>query len=324
MKTLYFFAALSSFTLGASDLSSYEQLLERDKFNVLQQQLGTVTDLANKELLILQLKTMLGLRQSKQAEQLADKALVQYPKDAELLRLAGLNQLNLAQDSSFFSAGSYAKAGLNFLRQAVAADPSNLSAQQTLIGFYLQAPAIAGGDTEEAQKLAKALAAKYQPEGTLATVDVLLKDDKLTEALALIEQQLQQQPQHATLLGTHANLLSLNKDHATAFAQYQKAAAAATDLSEQQSYFYQLGRLAATEQQDPVAGQQALEGYLAFYQDSDHARFGWAQLRLAQIHLIQNQQDKAKKLLLQLKKPQQDDDRFQNELKKLTKQLKKA
>lgn len=324
MKTLFLVAALSSFTLTASDLSSYEQLLERDKFTLLQHQLGSVTDLSNKDLLVLQLKTMLGLRQSKQAELLADKALAQYPNDAELLRLAGLNQLNLAQDSSFLSAGSYAKAGLAFLRQAVAADPANLAAQQSLIGFYLQAPAIAGGDTEEAEKLAKALAAKHQPEGTLATVDVLLEDDQLSQALKLLEQQLQQQPDHATLLGTYANLLSLNKDHATAFTQYQKAAAAATDLSEQQSYYYQLGRLAATEQQDPVAGQQALEGYLAFYQDSDHARFGWAQLRLTQIYLIQKQKGKAQDLFQQIKKPQQDDDRFEDELKKLTKQLKKA
>ena len=85
-----------------------------------------------------------------------------------------------------------------------------------------------------------------------------------------------------------------------------------------------MGRLAATEQQDPVAGQQALEGYLAFYQDSDHARFGWAQLRLTQIYLIQKQKGKAQDLFQQIKKPQQDDDRFEDELKKLTKQLKKA
>ncbi len=39
MKTLYLFAALSSFSLLASDLSSYDLLLEQDKFRQLQQQL---------------------------------------------------------------------------------------------------------------------------------------------------------------------------------------------------------------------------------------------------------------------------------------------
>jgi hypothetical protein len=324
MKTLCLFAALSSFALLASDLSSYDLLLEQDKFRQLQQQLGSATTLSDKELRILQLKTMLGLRQSEQAEQLANQVLEAYPQDAELLRLSALNQFNLAQESSIFSAGSYAKAGLALLKQSMAADPTDLKTQQTLIGFYLQAPSIAGGDTEEAKRLAKAMAEKHQPEGTLVTIDVLMNDDKLQDAIKLAEQQLKQYPEHPALLGAYANLLSLNEDPANAFIQYQKAAAAATDLSERQGYYYQLGRLAATNQQDPQRGQQALLDYLAFYQDSDNARFSWAQLRLSQIYLLQKQQDKAKELLQQIKNKPQDDDRLQSELKKLEKQLKNA
>lgn len=324
MKALYLIAALSSLPLFASDISSYALLLERDQFSQLQQQLGQAPQLANRELLILQLQSMLGLRQSEQAEQLAGRALKQYPQDAELLRLAALNQFNLAQDSSIFSAASYAKEGLALLKQSIAADPADLKTQQTLIGFYLQAPSIAGGDTKEAKKLAKAMAENYQPEGTLALIDVLLGDDKRPEAIELAEQQLHQYPEHPALLATYGNLLSLDDKPDRAFVQYQKAAAAATDLSEQQSYLYHLGRLAATEQQNLQTGQLALEGYLAFYQNSDHTRTSWAQLRLAQIYLLQKQQDKAKELLQQIKNQQQDDDRLQSELKKLEKQLKKA
>ncbi|MBU1620272.1 MAG: hypothetical protein KJ556_11130 [Gammaproteobacteria bacterium] len=324
MKALYFIAVLSSFPLFASDASSYDLLLERDKFSQLQQQLGQAPQLANKELLVLQLETMLGLRQSEQAEQLANQALKHYPKDAELLRLAALNQFNLAQDSSIFSAASYAKEGLALLKEAMAAAPQDLKIQHILIGFYLQAPSIAGGDTKEAKKLAKAMAEKHQPEGTLASIEVLMDDDKLPEALKLAEQQLQQYPAHPALLAAYGNLLSINKEPAKAFVQYQKAAAAATDLAEQQSYLYHLGRLAATEQQNPHTGQQALEGYLAFYQDSDHAKTGWAQLRLAQIYLVQKQQDKARQLLPHIKNQSQNDKRLKNEVKDLEKQLKKS
>lgn len=324
MKTLYLFAALSSFPLLASELSSYDLLLEQDKFRQLQQQLGQTTNVPNKELWVLQLKSMLGLRQSEQAEQLANQALKAYPQDAELLRLAAINQFDLAQESSIFSAGSYAKAGLALLKQAMAADPADLETQHTLIGFYLQAPAIVGGDTAEAKKLAKAMAEKYQPEGTLVSIDVLINEDQLTDAIQLAEQQLLLYPQHPALLAAYGKLLSLNNDPAGAFNQYQKAATAATDLSDQQSYYYQLGRLAATAQQNPEAGLQALEGYLAFYQNSDHAKTGWAQLRLAQIYLVQKQQAKAKELLPQIKSQLQDDDRLKSELKKLEKQLKKV
>ena len=57
MKTLYLFAALSSFPLLASDLSSYDLLLEQDKFRQLQQQLGQANNVPNKELWVLQLKS---------------------------------------------------------------------------------------------------------------------------------------------------------------------------------------------------------------------------------------------------------------------------
>lgn len=324
MRTLYLFAALSSFAIQASDLSSYDLLLEQDKFRQLQQQLGQTSNLADKDRWVLQLKTMLGLRQSEQAEQLAHQALKAYPQDAELLRLAAINQFDLAQESSIFSAGSYAKAGLALLKQALAADPADLETQHSLIGFYLQAPAIVGGDTAEAKKLAKAMAEKYQPEGTLVSIDVLINDDQLTDAIQLAEQQLLLYPQHPALLAAYGKLLSINNDPAGAFNQYQKAATAATDLSDQQSYYYQLGRLAATAQQNPEAGLQALEGYLAFYQNSDHAKTGWAQLRLAQIYLLQKQQAKAKELLPQIKSQLRDDDRLKSELKKLEKQLKKV
>jgi protein involved in temperature-dependent protein secretion len=324
MKALYFFVALSSFSLVANDLTSYHLWLEQDKFRHLQQQLQQSSQLPQKELWLLQLKTMLGLRQSEQAEQLASQALQQYPHDAELLRLAALNQFNLAQDSSIFSAASYARTGLALLKRAMAVAPADLATQQTLISFYLQAPAIAGGDSKEARRLAKAMAEQHQPEGTLASIEVLLHDKQLSQAIQLAEQQLQQYPQHPALLGAYANLLSLNQDPLNAFIQYQKAAAAATDLSEQQSYYYQLGRLAATAQQNPELGQQALQYYLAFYQDSDHPRINWARLRLAQIYLAQKQQHKAQELLQQIQNQQQDDDKLKNELKKLEKQLKKA
>lgn len=324
MKTLYLFAALSSSPLLASPLNAYDVLLEHDKFRQLQQQLTQQTQLPAREVLLLQLKTMLGLGQTEQAEQVAEKALQQYPQDAALLRLAALTQFNLAQQSSIFSAGAHAKAGLALLKQAMAADPTNLEIQHSLIGFYLQAPAIAGGNTKEAKRLATAMAKHHQPDGTLATIAVLLDDEQLPEAIRLAEQQLQLYPQHAALLGAYANLLSLNNEAAKAFVQYQKAAAAATDLSEQQGYYYQLGRLAATAQQDPQLGQQALVNYLAFYQDSDNSRYGWAQLRLAQIYLLQRQQDKARELVQQLKNRPQDDDRLQSELKKLEKQLNKS
>ena len=164
----------------------------------------------------------------------------------------------------------------------------------------------------------------HQPDGTLATIAVLLDVDQLPEAIRLAKPQLQLFPQHSALLGDYANLLSLNNEAAKAFLQYQKAVAAATDLSEQQGYYYQLGRLAATAQQDPQLGQQALVNYLAFYQDSDNSRYGWAQLRLAQIYLLQRQQNKARELVQQLKNRPQDDDRLQSELKILEKQLNKT
>ncbi len=219
------------------------------------------------------LKSIAGVGcQVEQAELLAEKALQQYPQDAELLRLATLNQFNLAQQSSIFSAGSYARAGLVLLKQAMEQNPGDCGNSTQLDRVLSASSCYLQVATRRATQLAKAMAEKHQPEGTLATIDVLMDDDKLAEAIGLAEQQLQQHPKHSALLGTYANLLSLNNQASKAFLQYQKAAAATTDLSEQQSYYYQLGRLAATAEQNAKEGQQALLNYLAFYQDSDHAR----------------------------------------------------
>ncbi len=50
MKTLYLFAAVSSFSLVASDLSTYDLLLEQDKFRQLQQQLEQDTQLPARDI----------------------------------------------------------------------------------------------------------------------------------------------------------------------------------------------------------------------------------------------------------------------------------
>jgi len=175
-----------------------------------------------------------------------------------------MNQFTLAQQASIFSAAGHAKDGLALLKQAVSLAPEDSDLQLNLIGFYLQAPGIAGGDEDEAKRMAKALAGKDPVAGPLAQAMVLNSDEKTDEALKVIDEAIKQQPQQARLLAQKAVLLLSKKQMADAAALYQQAAQLAEKPQQKYSYLYQIGRLAAIEQQDKAAGKAALQQFIDF------------------------------------------------------------
>lgn len=65
-----------------------------------------------------------------------------------------------------------AKDGKAAAEKAVALDPNDLDARETLIGFHLEAPGIAGGDKEEALKQAREIARRNPVRGSAALLRV--------------------------------------------------------------------------------------------------------------------------------------------------------
>lgn len=326
MKTKILFS-LSLLTCSlfsqAYDLTQLQQHLDRQQFRKLHQAVEKLPETpAQAELRVLQAKAMLSLKDDEALEALMPTLLKDFPNHAELIYLASANQFNLAQSGSMFSAPGRAKKGLAYLQQAVKLEPANMTYQRALIGFYLQAPGIAGGDEDEAQKLADALLKQDLIQGTLAQADILQKNEKANDALALIETQLATHPENTDLLEAKAAFLAREKKAAEAFTLYQKALTLYPTELEKYGSLYQLGRLAAVEGQDAATGTQALQQYLAFYQDSDNPMYPWAMLRLAQIQLRLNDKAAATATIEPLLAQEQTQERLQKELKSFQKQLK--
>lgn len=298
--------------------------LEKDQFNNIEKHVTALPTFASD--VVLQqahAQALIGLDQAENAADFLQKAHKAFPKDADLLQLAAMNQFTLAQQASIFSAAGHAKDGLALLKQAVQLAPEDGDLQLNLIGFYLQAPGIAGGDEDEGKKLAKALTGKDPVAGPLAQAMVLSSDDNADEALKVIDAALQQQPQQSRLLAQKAALLLGKKQAAEAAALYQQAAQYAEKPKQKFSYLYQIGRLAAVEQQDKTAGKQALQQFIEFYQDGENQQLPWARVRLAQIHLQEQDKAAAEQALQPVLALNDKEEKLEKELKTLQKQLKK-
>jgi tetratricopeptide (TPR) repeat protein len=307
----------------AYDLTQLQTHLDRQQFRKLHQAIQKLPETPTQaELRVMQAKAMLSLNDDEALEELLQDVLKTFPDHAELAYLASMNQFNLAQSGSVFSAPGRAKKGLALMQKAAQLEPANTKYQRGLIGFYSSAPGIAGGDEKEAQRLADALLQQDMIQGTLAQAEILQKQEKAGEALVLLEKLLATHPDNTDLLEAKAMMLSIEKKSAEAFTLYQKALTLyPTELDKYES-LYQLGRLAAVEGQDATTGTQALQQYLAFYQDSDNPKYPWAMLRLAQIQLRLNDKAAATATIEPLLAQEQTQERLQKELKSLQKQLK--
>lgn len=301
-----------------------QQWLEKDQFKNIEKHVTTLPTFASDVTLQqAHAQALIGLEQTEAAAEFLQQASKSFPKDADLLQLAAMNQFTLAQQASIFSAAGHAKDGLALLKQAVSLAPDDGELQLNLIGFYLQAPGIAGGDEDEAKRMTQALAGKDPIAGPIAQAMVLNSDEKTEDALKAIDQALQQHPQHSRLIAQKAQLLVSKKQMKEAVALYQQAAQHSEKPSQKYGYLYQIGRLAAVEQQDKTAGKTALEQFISFYQYGENQQLPWARVRLAQIHLQEDNKSAAEQALEPVLALTNKPEKLEKELKSLQKQLKK-
>lgn len=335
MKAAWFavatFCSQLAFAQATADKTSIELLLAKEQFSntidALQQQPDYASNADWQELHI---QALMGLQKNDEADEFMVKALQQFPQRAELYHLAAMNKFALAQQVSIFSAPGYAKEGLVQLKQAVQLAPEQGRFQLTLLGFYLQAPGIVGGD----EKLARQIAADLQQAAAAQKADlvdaaiaqsmVLQTDEKTASALLLIEAQLQQTPANVRLLVQKANLLRSDKQDAAALPLYQQAVKLAEKPAAQHQYLYQIGRIVALTGQDTQVGKAALQQVIAFYQQSEGQSLHWARLKLAQIHLAEQDISSAQQLLQPLLALESPSEKLAAEVSALHKQLKKT
>lgn len=265
-------------------------------------------------------QALIGQRQHEAARELLATALQRFPQDAELYYLDALNTFALAEQASLFSVASEIKAGLAQLQQAVQLAPQRLDWQLKLMGFYLEAPSLLGGDPPRAKQIAQQLATD-QVAAAIAQSMLLSHEDKFAQALAVLDAQLAITPMSAQLLLQKASLLRKQQQEAQALPYYQQAAAHAETMAAKYQQLYQVGRIAARNEQDHALAKQVLTEVIAFYQEGEGETLHWAQLRLAQVYVAEKNVNAAEVLLQPLYALKKPASKLATELKTLRKQL---
>lgn len=239
-----------------------------------------------------------------ESEELIEEAVELAPKNAEIHFQRGIT-MGAQANTSIFSALGYAKKALRSFQQAVQLEPETVLYRQGLMGFYLAAPGIAGGDMDLAWQQVQEIKALDARAGVIAELDYLQADDK-PEAF---------QQRLSEALETHSDipdfyfLAGLN---AQAEENYQRAHELFMTGSQQQApdersekarlnALYQVARTAVFSGNNVAEGITAIKNYIHENPGKpDLPSLDWAQFRLAQLHQHQQEPELAAELIERL------------------------
>lgn len=253
------------------------------------------------------------------AEELIEEAVTLDPNNAEIQFQRGIT-MGAQAGNSIFSALGYAKKSKRSFLKAVELEPESVTYRQGLMGFYLAAPGIAGGDEELALQQVEAIKALDARSGVVAELDYL----KATEQAEVFEQTLADALERFADLPDFYFLAGLaaqaQKEYEQAHALFTQGAnqEAADERSENArlSALYQIGRTAVYSQSHLAEGVAAMQRYLAENPNNPSLPSrDWGKFRLAQIYMVNGEDDKVTALLEQLRET--TDPSLQAELEKL-------
>lgn len=275
------------------------------------------------------------------AEEMAEEFISVHSNDYKAFHTHA-NVMGAQASNSVFSALSYAKKAKTSLETAIKIAPDEVGVYQALMQFHIVAPSIAGGDMEEAERLADKIAMIDAIEGKFAKAKFYLEDEQLKRASAIYSELAEQDATkvRASLeLGSH--YLS-EENYQNAFDTLSvllttsvptvedKESALWDDYQESKSDLlygkYRLGLVAVNSGQYTNDGIAALEQYIKEYNSTniDTTRLpsmNWANLRLAELRLNANDIEEAKSTLALI--DGEEGERFAKIMKGLKKQIKK-
>lgn len=261
-------------------------------------------------------QTEAKLQNDNDAEQWLEKAVKYDSANADYQHWYAGVSCNLATNASMFSALGYARRCKNAYQNALKLAPDNPRSYIALGSFYVQAPAIAGGDKAEALKLAAALKQLDPLEGAMLQLKASeFTDDAQFNAFLEHEAPLKSRPEPYLFQGM---VYSRADEHAKAIVFFEQASMmdAADDAASESKYqaMYQIGRSAVKGKLEIAKGIVALEQFIKHHTDAEV--IDWATLRLGQLYILQQQPEKADAILKPLMAATKDNN-LKDELAKL-------
>jgi tetratricopeptide (TPR) repeat protein len=275
------------------------------------------------------------------AEEAAEQFVEAYNNDYRAYHMYA-SVMGAQASSSIFSALGYAKKAKTSLEKAVTIAPERVEVYQALMQFHIAAPSIAGGDTEEARKLVDKIAEIDATEGLFSKAYFLMSEGQKETAVDIYKALAESQNEQARALSDLGNHYLQDEDYENAFdtlmpfmtmniAEVNDKTSSEWDAYERDVFNvlygqYRLGLAAVKSGKQTQVGIRALMQYLEAVKTTnidtaDLPSTNWANLRLAELLLNDNQLTEANDTLMSINAS--NNTRFNKILKDVKKSLKK-
>ena len=320
-KIIAFVLTASLSTYSFADFNSVESALEKKDIVGSEKAYRALTTTEKQSLTgqILAGRTLLLKEDTEEAFEHFDALIEGHAQDVDVNYYLGVSAVIMAQKASIFSKLGYAKDFVKAMEKTVRLKPDHIDALNTLIGFHLAAPGIAGGDTEKALMFAKQLLTADEKQGIQQLANVYWETDKNSLAAQTIENGLVKYPEDSALYFTRATSYIKSEDWEKAREDLNSAIKYAKDDQAKSQALYQQGKVSAESNSALVLGIESLTQASAIA-DKDYKP--WISYRLAQLYLNNHEYDKAKSQIALIDIGENDD--LKTKVKKLKKKLKKA
>lgn len=196
----------------------------------------------------------------------------------------------IAQDANVVRQGFLAPKMKNAWEKAIALDAKNISARESLIQFYTQAPGFMGGSFEKAKEVANQIIKLNPALGHRQMGNILVREKNIPAAekefIAMAQADVTSTP-------ALANFYLNQQQYDKAFNLFDEALKKNPD---DMIATYQFGRGSAISGKQLDKGEQYLRKYLAYTPKQNEPSHAGANMRLAQIYEKRGNKPEAKKL----------------------------
>ncbi|MCW5911431.1 MAG: tetratricopeptide repeat protein [Cyclobacteriaceae bacterium] len=212
-----------------------------------------------------------------EAEDFFESAVSKNDKVAEYHTWYGNTLGTIAADANLFRQAMLGPKMKSAWEKAVQLDPETVDARESLIQYYLQAPAIAGGSVDKAIEMANEIKKIKPAEGHRQLGNIYYREKKFTEAE---KEFIAMAKADAAYTSGLANFYVLQKQYDKAFSLFEETLKQNPD---DMAATYQVGKLSALSGQQLDRGEACLKKYLTYQPQKNEPSHAGANMRLGQI-----------------------------------------
>lgn len=320
-KKLVVLTLLASMSMTSyADIQTVQNALEQDDILLAQQVFNTLTTEEKNAIpgQVLKGRLLLENDETEGAFDHFEALQKQHANNVDINYYLGVSAVIMAQKASIFSKLSYAKDFIKAMERTVELKPDHQDALNTLIGFHLNAPGIAGGDKDKALVYAKQLQSYDAELGYSQIATVYWQTEQSELADKTMSEAFDRYPQSSTLYFSRAQQSIKNEAWDKARADLALAAKFAQDDEKKGEALYQQGKVSVESGVETELGIDALTQALPLAAKEYQP---WVNYRLAQLYLQKKEQVKAHETIAKIDISENED--LEDKVKKLKKKLKK-